>query len=127
MSVAGTRGIRVQHHDRHTTDALQRSLVLAESEVARLRVAPASLLAELDRRQMTMADGWRTTAEWTAAALDIEPDPAQAILVSHAPEVERAAQVVVPVWLIVGEHEDRAIRDRIERFADHQTRRGAAW
>ncbi len=68
------------HLDDHSTDRLQQALRTAELEIARLRASQSVILSELDRRQVSMADGARTFTEWTAAALDVEPSTARSLV-----------------------------------------------
>jgi len=56
-----------------TDDLLEQILCEAEAAVARLRAVQASIVVELDRRQVATADGCHSTAEWVAGRLDLAP------------------------------------------------------
>ena len=60
-----------------STDQLERELVGIESARTRLAALELALIAEADRRQVPLADGCRTTAEWVAGRLDISAERAR--------------------------------------------------
>lgn len=60
-----------------STDQLEEQLVGIESARTRLAALEVALIAEADRRQVPLADGCRTTAEWVAGRLDIPVERAR--------------------------------------------------
>ncbi len=62
-----------------TTDQLEQELIEIESARTRLAALQLALIAEADRRQVPLADGCRTTADWVAARLDIPADQARSL------------------------------------------------
>ena len=61
-------------------DGLEQELVLLELHIGRVRARQMVLLAELDRRQVALADGCRSMVEWTAGRLGIAPETAAALI-----------------------------------------------
>lgn len=64
----------------YSTDDIEVRLVAAERMISRLRTEQAALLAEVDRRQVPMADGCRSLSEWAAGRLDVNRKTAAAIV-----------------------------------------------
>jgi hypothetical protein len=60
-----------------STDQLEGKLMEIESARTRLAAFEVALVAEADRRQVPLADGCRTTAEWVAARLDVPAERAR--------------------------------------------------
>lgn len=60
-----------------STDQLEQKLMEIESARTRLAALEVALIAEADRRQVPLADGCRTTAEWVAGRLDIPAEQAR--------------------------------------------------
>jgi hypothetical protein len=60
-----------------STDRLEEQLVGIESARTRLAALEVAVIAEADRRQVPLADGCRTTAEWVAGRLDIPAERAR--------------------------------------------------
>ena len=54
-----------------STDELEVRLVAIEQTIAQLRAEQASLIEIVDRRQVPLADGCRSLAEWVSGRLDI--------------------------------------------------------
>ncbi|HEY6634769.1 MAG TPA: hypothetical protein VI141_04060 [Acidimicrobiia bacterium] len=63
-----------------TTDLLERRLAEAEVIVSRARAVQLEVLEELDRRQVTTADGSRSLSEWLAARIDVSPTTAKGLV-----------------------------------------------
>ncbi len=63
-----------------TTDTLERRLVELELWVSRIRAEQLVLLREVDLRQVPLADGCRSLAEWTAGRLDVAPETAKQLV-----------------------------------------------
>jgi len=59
-----------------TTDALEQRLLRLESVVAAARTEQAGIVAELDTRQVPLADGCRSMREWLAGRLGVTNDTA---------------------------------------------------
>jgi hypothetical protein len=57
-----------------TTDRIETRLAEIETTIGRLRAVQVDLLAEVDRRQVPLADGCRTLAEWICSRLDVAPE-----------------------------------------------------
>ncbi|NIA25034.1 MAG: DUF222 domain-containing protein [Gammaproteobacteria bacterium] len=81
--------------DSRTTDDLEQTLLATEAVIARGRAVQIAVLAELDRRQVSTADGCRSMVEWTASRLDVAPETASALIrtsraVLDTPEVAEA-------------------------------------
>jgi len=66
--------------DNRTTDDLEQTLLATEAVIARGRAVQIAVLAELDRRQVSTADGCRSMVEWTASRLDVAPETASALM-----------------------------------------------
>ena len=66
-----------------------RSLVDAETEIARLRGVQLDVLEDLDRCQVATADGCRSLSEWTTARLDVHPDTAKSLVRTMRRTVDR--------------------------------------
>ncbi|GBD85979.1 hypothetical protein BMS3Abin02_02400 [bacterium BMS3Abin02] len=81
--------------DSRTTDDLEQTLLATEAVIARSRAVQIAVLAELDRHQVSTADGCRSMVEWTASRLDVAPETASALIrtsraVLDTPEVAEA-------------------------------------
>ncbi|MEN8234161.1 MAG: DUF222 domain-containing protein [Actinomycetota bacterium] len=72
--------IRRASIDELTADAIEQQMIAAESIIAQARTAQMTLLREVDRRQMPLADGCRTLPEWVAGRLDVSPDTAKTLV-----------------------------------------------
>ncbi len=70
-----------------TMDAIEQSLAAGEASIARIRRSQMVLIREADRRQVPMADGCRSIAEWVTGRLDVAPETAKT-LVSTARRLE---------------------------------------
>lgn len=70
-----------------TTDRLEGRLLRAEATIARMRTAQMTILREIDRRQVPLADGCRSMVEWVTGRLDVSPETAK-ILVSTSRRLE---------------------------------------
>jgi len=57
-----------------TTDRIETRLVEIETTIGQLRAIQVDLLAEVDRRQTPLADGYRTLGEWICSRLDVAPE-----------------------------------------------------
>ncbi len=62
-----------------TTDALELRLLRLESIVAAARTEQAGIVAELDTRQIPLADGCRSMREWLAGRLGVTNDTAASL------------------------------------------------
>ena len=62
-----------------TTDALEQRLLRLESIVAAARTEQAGIVAELDTRQIPLADGCRSMREWLAGRLGVTNDTARSL------------------------------------------------
>ena len=62
-----------------TTDALEQRLFRLESIVAAARTEQADIVAELDTRQIPIADGCRSMREWLAGRLCVTNDTASSL------------------------------------------------
>lgn len=65
---------------RSTTDQLEQRLAAAEEVVSQARAVQLEVLEELDRRQVTTADGSRSLSEWLAARIDLAPKTAKSLV-----------------------------------------------
>ena len=63
-----------------STDQLETHLAHIEHTIGRLRRIQAVLVAEADRRQLPLADGARTLADWVAARLDVTSTTARRLV-----------------------------------------------
>ena len=70
-----------------TMDAIEQSLADGEATIARVRRSQMVLIREGDRRQVPLADGCRSMAEWVTGRLDVAPETAKT-LVSTARRLE---------------------------------------
>ncbi|MFV9672591.1 MAG: DUF222 domain-containing protein [Acidimicrobiia bacterium] len=70
-----------------TMDTIEQSLAAGEATIARVRRSQMVLIREADRRQVPLADGSRSMAEWVTARLDVAPETAKT-LVSTARRLE---------------------------------------
>src|SRR5665811_667796 len=77
-----------------TTDRIETDLIEIESTIARLRGVQANLLAEVDRRQVPMADACRTLIEWIAARLDVAPETARLLARMARSDAEKVRQAL---------------------------------
>ncbi len=78
-----------------STDGLEQELLDLEALVARARSRQLELLAELDRRQVAIADGCRTMVEWVSGRLDVGPETASSLvrafgLLADRPDIGRS-------------------------------------
>ncbi|MDH3540995.1 MAG: DUF222 domain-containing protein, partial [Acidimicrobiia bacterium] len=62
-----------------TTDALEQRLLRLESIVAAARTEQAGIVAEIDTRQIPLADGCRSMREWLAGRLGVTNDTARSL------------------------------------------------
>jgi len=62
-----------------TTDTLEQQLLRLESFVAAARIEQAGIVAELDTRQVPLADGCRSMREWLAGRLSVTSDTAASL------------------------------------------------
>jgi len=91
--------------ERHTTDSLEQELIRLELHMSRVRARQLTLLAELDRRQIALADGCKTMTEWTSGRLDVAPETASKLV-----RTSRAIDTTIRNALEIGEITfDRAI------------------
>lgn len=63
-----------------STDRLEQFLIRSETAIAQVRAAQLTVLAEMDRRQVAMADGCRTLGEWVAGRMDVAPETATSLV-----------------------------------------------
>lgn len=63
-----------------TTDRVEQLLARAQATIDAARAVQLTLLAELDRRQVNTADGYRTMAEWAAQKIDEAPETAATLV-----------------------------------------------
>ena len=63
-----------------STDRLEQFLIRSETAIGQVRAAQLTVLAEMDRRQVAMADGCRTLAEWVAGRMDVAPETATTLV-----------------------------------------------
>jgi hypothetical protein len=63
-----------------STDRLEQFLIRSETAIGQVRAAQLTVLAEMDRRQVAMADGCRTLAEWVAGRMDVAPETAATLV-----------------------------------------------
>jgi hypothetical protein len=78
-----------------TSDALRQQLLDREAIVACARGEQMAVVRELDRRQISTAEGCRSMVEWVAAQLDVAPETARDLVVTahrieELPDVEDA-------------------------------------
>ncbi|MCI0545597.1 MAG: 13E12 repeat family protein, partial [Actinobacteria bacterium] len=66
--------------EQFSTDSLEQQLVSDELEVARLRARQMAVLAVVDARQVSTADGSRSLGEWVSARLDVASDTARSLV-----------------------------------------------
>jgi hypothetical protein len=59
-----------------TTDGLEQLLIESERSISQLRNIQARIVSEIDRRDITRADGARTLDEWVSGRIDIDPGTA---------------------------------------------------
>lgn len=66
--------------ERLSTDSIEQQLIDDERLIGRLRARQMSALAELDARQIAMADGSRSLSEWLSARIDTGPETAKTLV-----------------------------------------------
>ena len=79
-----------------SADEIEVRLVASERLISRLRTEQATLLAEVDRRQLPLADGCRSLSEWAAGRLDVNRQTAGSLVgasrrLADQPELAHAA------------------------------------
>ena len=73
-------GTTPSHLSGPTIDALEQSLVSAETLIGQLRAHQIDVIRQLDPTQIHIADGARSMQEWVAARADIAPETASALV-----------------------------------------------
>lgn len=65
---------------RFSTDSIEQQLIADELLISRVRARQMAGLAELDSRQVAIADGSRSLSEWVAARADIGLETAKTLV-----------------------------------------------
>lgn len=81
---------------KRTSDEIEAWLVASEQYIGQIRAAQMRVLQEVDARQMPLADGCRSMAEWVAGRLDMAPQNARELATTSRrlvdlPDIEEAA------------------------------------
>ena len=83
-----------------SSDRLEQTIQSGAATIGRIRTLQMEALAELDQRQVPLADGSRILAEWAAARFDLAPETAQKI---PAPPAGSKTNLIWPgIWPRVG-------------------------